>query len=148
MAYTLPESHAPHAPQDAFAPAMRPGLPHLVGALPQLQSYNDMGPTVYALTVFGAHRGAIGGGALAGPAVSAIGVTDDWPEAAQHAAKALFAKSSSGRKAGAVVVILIVQVGRESHCVLINVPTAARERARRDAEIPMSCAASVLAFGY
>lgn len=149
--HDLPESHAQdasHALQDTFVLAMHPGLPHLVGALPQLQSYSEMGPTVYALTVSGACLNEVGSGVLVGPAVSAAGVTNDWPEAVQHAAKSLFANPPSGRGPGAVAVILIVQVDHESHCVIIDVPVTAGKRMRHCAAIPMSCAASALAFGY
>jgi len=128
-------------PQDAIAPMLRPGLPHLVGALPQLQSYNAEGATVFALTVCGARQDAIGSSTLVGPAVSPAGVSMEWPEIARDKTKLLFEKNSA-RMAGAVLVILIVQAGREAHCAIINVPTAARGRARRGTKllaVPQGC---------
>ena len=116
-----------------------PGISPLIENLARYTPQNDMGPTVYALTVSGRHS------ALAGPAISGASVTEDWPEAVREVAKGLFAKAPFGRKAGTVAVILVVEYGHETHCVVINVPTEASRQARRDAQIPMSCAASVLA---
>ena len=122
-----------------------PGISSLIEYLTHFTPQNDMGPTVYALTVSGEANGRRS--RLVGPAISEASVTQDWPEAVREVAKGLFAKTPFGRKAGTVAVILVVEYDHEMHCVVINVPTEASKQARRDAQIPMSCAASVLA-GY
>jgi hypothetical protein len=127
-------------PISVCAPALQPGMLHLIGALPQLLAYNNTGFTLYALTVYGANRGTLGAASLAGPAVSADGVTD-WPEEAKRAAEELFSRPAPQRAGAAVVVVLTVQVGRASHCTLIRLPRL--RSPPPPAAVPhLSCAAS------
>ena len=107
--------------QEIFASIFQAGAIHLIGALPQLQSFNELGCTVYALTVFGITLNSFGASSLAGPAISMEGVTSDWPREAQFAAIKLF-KKPSRRKAGTVVVVMINQIGAETHCALLHIP--------------------------
>jgi hypothetical protein len=108
-------------PAPARMPARLPAtaMYHLAGAMP-LASRSAAGPTLYALTIIGAKDGCHGGATLAGPAVTEAGLTQGWPSIAREAARALFARPF--RRAGGVTVIVIMQVGRASHCVLVNLP--------------------------
>ncbi len=112
-------------PQQMVATAMY----HLVGAMP-LESWNSEGPTLYALTIVGMRRGSPGGATLVGPAVNTDGLTDSWPAIARKAAAELFSRPPQ-RRAGAVAVIVIIQIGNTSHCAVVNVPTAATPRRPR-----------------
>ena len=118
---------------------------HLAGALPQLKSYSDAGPTIYALTVIGAkHDTVLGAASIAGPALDAVGLEDGWPSEARKAAAAIFdrADGNGARRGGTVAVIVTVQIGRVSHCSIINIPgdTPRRYRQRNSpAPRPLPC---------
>lgn len=109
------------------------GMFHLVGALPQLKSYSDTGPTIYALTVIGAkHDKVLGAASIAGPALDLAGLEADWPAEAKMAATAIFGRSlDTARRGGAIIVIVTVQIGRVSHCSIVNVPGDTPRRCRR-----------------
>jgi len=103
---------------------------HLGGAMRQLRSFSADGPTVYALTVFGIGRDAFGAASLAGPALDGNGTAAGWPAEAREAAAAIFRRPAA-RRAGTVTVIVIVQIGRVSHCTYVNIPGEVPRRQRR-----------------
>jgi hypothetical protein len=122
-----------------------PAFKRLTGLLRSrgLNPWSDTGPTVYVLDEGGA-PGTVRG-ALYGPAVSAVGVTADWPLPVRGAARRLLSDpAASFRKAGSVVVYTIVRVGRAAHCVEVNFPAGGQREARAHARVPVACAASVL----
>jgi hypothetical protein len=118
---------------------------HLAGALPQLKAWNDDGLTLYALTIVGANKGAMGGASIAGPAVDADGLANGWPAIARQAASEIFDRAPL-RRAGAVTVIVILQAQNVSHCTLVNIPAVApRAAPSASAPLPGRSASAALA---
>lgn len=99
---------------------------HLVGAMP-LKAWSADGPTLYALTIVGAGDSPKAA-TLAGPAVDVEGLAG-WPSAARRAAIEVFA-GAPPRRAHAVTVIAVLQVGNTSNCALFNLPGKSSRRSR------------------
>jgi hypothetical protein len=97
---------------------------HVAGSATQLRSYDDDGPTLYAITVVGDRA------TIAGPALDASGLAA-WPRAVAAAARGALAEGASA--AGAVLVYVTVRAGRDSHCMRVTVPYDAPRRERRRA---------------
>lgn len=130
----------------------RVGTHHLFGSMPQLRSWNDLGLTVYAVSVHGvnarealnsnATRSALGAATIYGPAVDSAGIAD-WPYEMRKAAHLELSKHSL-RQVGAVIAITAVQLGDTAHYAVVRVPSRSRTRAKMDSAVPYACAASVL----
>lgn len=110
---------------------------HIVGALPQLRSFNGVGHTIYAIVV----PPAPGEVTLSGPALAADG-TEEWPKEASIAAKDFFQKYAKGGRKCSVTALLVINVAGVWHCTAINIPVA--ERLGCDESTPLHCANSVL----
>jgi hypothetical protein len=109
---------------------------HIVDALPQLQPCSSVGNTLYAIVLPpGAQKAT-----LSGPALTMGGVIG-WPHVAAVAAQEFFQRKPR-RKTG-IIVLLIVNVGDEWHCVAMSIPLANQPAC--DGAVPLACANSVLA---
>lgn len=120
----MSDPHANSAGNARQDPPMPPGmvskaLYHIAGALP-LRSWNADGPTLYALTVLVGASGE-SSATLAGPAISAAGITDAWPRDVRERARGLLAQPP-GRRAGGVAVFVALQEGATTNCAVFNVP--------------------------
>jgi hypothetical protein len=96
---------------------------HLAGAMP-LESFSADGPTLYALTIYGLEGENRGVASITGAAINPAGLDADWPSPARRAALAVFAAPPQ-RRAGAVVVVVTMQIGSDLHYVVYKLPAAA-----------------------
>jgi hypothetical protein len=133
---------APSTSQTIPHTVTRAGLYHLTGALPQLRSHNFDGPTVFALTVHGV-KGVdnLGAASIAGPALDASGLASGWPAEAIGAARGIFERNA--QRGGTVTVVVIVQMGKQTHCSLVNIPPDLSRRERSAQRTPAMAGANI-----